>query len=282
MQGRVYEQLTLFPEASPASPSVWRASKRAKGTTVTYGLKCSELSENLRRVGSLVRTYLESCALPLPTLSRTWSARAITPSCLILKLRLSALRTDGNASRLLPTVTTQESEHPDAELTGTGRRKSKSGESSHSLNLADTVRLWATPNTMDYLLQRSPEALKRQAATARKGRARPANLREQVCPETVRLWRTPTVNDAINSSLPPSQINRDSLTSQLMRTMYPTPTTGAGLCGGEHHSKRLKAKAESGEITEEERRSMAAGNGGQLNPDWVEWLMGFPVGWTSL
>lgn len=282
MQGRVYEQLTLFPEASPASPSVWLASKRAKGTTVTYGLKCSELSENLRRVGSLVRTYLESCALPLPTLSRTWSARAITPSCLILKLRLSARRTDGNASRSLPTVTTQESEHPDAELIGTGRRKSKSGESSYSLNLADTVRLWATPNTMDYLPQRSPEALKRQAETSRKGRARPANLREQACPETVRIWRTPTANDAKNSTFPPSQINRDSLTSQLMMTLYPTPTTGAGLCGGTGNYQQLKAKAESGEITEGERRSMAAGNGGQLNPDWVEWMMGFPVGWTSL
>ena len=22
--------------------------------------------------------------------------------------------------------------------------------------------------------------------------------------------------------------------------------------------------------------------GGQLNPTWVEWLMGFPVGWTDL
>lgn len=21
---------------------------------------------------------------------------------------------------------------------------------------------------------------------------------------------------------------------------------------------------------------------GQLNPDWVEWLMGFPIGWTDL
>ena len=31
-------------------------------------------------------------------------------------------------------------------------------------------RLWATPNTMDYLPQRSPEALKRQAEGSRKGR----------------------------------------------------------------------------------------------------------------
>ena len=22
--------------------------------------------------------------------------------------------------------------------------------------------------------------------------------------------------------------------------------------------------------------------GGQLNPEWVEWLMGFPLGWTDL
>jgi len=22
--------------------------------------------------------------------------------------------------------------------------------------------------------------------------------------------------------------------------------------------------------------------GGQLNPMWVEWLMGFPIGWTDL
>ena len=26
---------------------------------------------------------------------------------------------------------------------------------------------------------------------------------------------------------------------------------------------------------------VAEGNDGQLNPDWVEWLMGFPVGWTE-
>jgi hypothetical protein len=64
--------------------------------------------------------------------------------------------------------------------------------------------------------------------------------------------------------------------------MWPTPTTGAGPCGGEHHNQALKAKEQAGEITPEERRSMAAGNGGQLNLDWVEWLMGFPVGWTSL
>ena len=26
----------------------------------------------------------------------------------------------------------------------------------------------------------------------------------------------------------------------------------------------------------------AVGNGGRLNPAWIEWLMGFPAGWTDL
>ena len=63
---------------------------------------------------------------------------------------------------------------------------------------------------------------------------------------------------------------------------YPTPTTGAGLCGGTGNFQQLKKLQQAGQITEEERRNMSQGNGGQLNPTWVEWLMGFPLGWTDL
>ncbi len=28
--------------------------------------------------------------------------------------------------------------------------------------------------------------------------------------------------------------------------------------------------------------SPEGGSGGRLNPDWVEWLMGWPIGWTDL
>src|SRR3990167_11142076 len=47
---------------------------------------------------------------------------------------------------------------------------------------------WPTPNTMDFLPQRSLEALKRQATVARKGRSKPANLREAVNPEAVQVY----------------------------------------------------------------------------------------------
>lgn len=99
----------------------------------------------------------------------------------------------------------------------------------------------------------------------------------------VKMWPTPTVNDAINSSLPKSQIKRKQLVGEIMRAqLYPTPTTGAGMCGGTGNYQKLKELEAAGQITEEERRSMAAGNGGQLNPDWVEWLQGFPIGWTEV
>ena len=64
--------------------------------------------------------------------------------------------------------------------------------------------------------------------------------------------------------------------------LIPAATTGAGMCGGSANYQRLKEMEEAGVISAEERRSMAAGNGGQLNPAWVEWLMGFQPGWTDL
>ena len=55
--------------------------------------------------------------------------------------------------------------------------------------------LWATPNTMDHLPQRSPEALHKLATGHRKGRTRPSNLREQVDPMTIAMWPTPRASD---------------------------------------------------------------------------------------
>ena len=48
------------------------------------------------------------------------------------------------------------------------------------------------PNTMDYLPPRSKEGTLKLQQGHRKGRTRPANLREQVDPETMRMYPTPT------------------------------------------------------------------------------------------
>jgi hypothetical protein len=57
---------------------------------------------------------------------------------------------------------------------------------------------------------------------------------------------------------------------------WPTPTT-KGMSGGSGSWDLLNKNT-----TIQEARLMGAGNGGQLNPTWVEWLMGWPLGWTDL
>jgi hypothetical protein len=55
---------------------------------------------------------------------------------------------------------------------------------------------------------------------------------------------------------------------------WPTPRT-RGLCGGSGSWALLKKNLS----TIQQVRGMA---GGTLNPTWVEWLMGWPLGWTDL
>lgn len=264
------EQSQWYQEDFLASHSVQPGSAEARTMTVTSGRKCCELYRKSGPLGSLVRTLLESSAWRSTRCYLTWKASATPARHLLFRLVPSTPRTEGTG---LP--------------------------------------LWATPNTMDYLPQRSPESLQRQAETSRKGRTKPANLREQVCEETVRLWPTPTARDRKGANsiehlstgnhvaqlanavkLFPTPTARCGQTPCIhgeggldlatFAKLIPTVTTGAGMCGGSANYQRLKEMEDAGVISQEEHRSMAAGNGGQLNPTWVEWLMGFPLGWTDL
>jgi len=71
-------------------------------------------------------------------------------------------------------------------------------------------------------------------------------------------------------------------TKETASLLWPTPSTGASLCGGTGSFKTLKKMAEAGLITEEERRQLSQGNGGKTNPDFVEWLMGYEQKFTEL
>lgn len=61
--------------------------------------------------------------------------------------------------------------------------------------------------------------------------------------------------------------------------VYPTPQATSWGCSGAR--AKLRRLEQDGVITETERKGMQAGNGGKLNPEWVEWLQGFPIGWTD-
>ena len=91
------------------------------------------------------------------------------------------------------------------------------------------------------------------------------------------MWPTPVHSEARQGL----QIRRKgkkgtqtSLSTAVLTS--PTPRT-KGMCGGSGSWDLLNKNT-----TVEEARLMGAGNGGQLNPTWVEWLMGWPLGWTDL
>lgn len=81
-------------------------------------------------------------------------------------------------------------------------------------------------------------------------------------------WPTPTVCGNHNRK-GASPTSGDGLATAVAR--YPTPST-IGINGGSHsRAAALKRGQSSAEL-----------NGGSLNPTWVEWLMGWPLGWTDL
>jgi len=123
---------------------------------------------------------------------------------------------------------------------------------------------WATPNTMDVLPPRSYEAAQKQAMTARKGRNNPANLREQVDPTCVKAykdaknWQTPQQSDWKSEGLRP--FSKQKMIGTQVKEIFL-----------EDHPDLTKNNT-NGNVLESYK----------LNPDWVEQLMGLPVGWTDL
>lgn len=94
-------------------------------------------------------------------------------------------------------------------------------------------------------------------------------------PNSDGLWPTATTQDHA------TRYAQGGMPLGMAARMWPTPVTNK-LTGGSGPYRKIKKMLEAGLVTEEEFRSMTAGNGGRLNPQWVEWLMGFPIGWTDL
>ena len=71
-------------------------------------------------------------------------------------------------------------------------------------------------------------------------------------------------------------------TEESAAPFWPTPSTGASLCGGAGNFKTLQRMLEIGMITQEEMKNLSQGNGGKTNPAFVEWLMGYEQQFTKL
>ena len=145
---------------------------------------------------------------------------------------------------------------------------------------------WPTPVAHDD--GKTPEAHMRMKANMKGGaRHKPTSLTVMVKGVERGMWPTPAARDSKGANSREhcekngtGRKHMDQLANAVVHPdlRYPTPKTN-GFCGGSGAAAKIR---QNEDLSTEEKRSMLAGNGGQLNPTWVEWLMGWPLGWTDL
>ena len=117
--------------------------------------------------------------------------------------------------------------------------------------------LFPTPTSKD-----SDPYTKPRADAMNSGYRRGATL-----PQIVGLWPTPVVGDSRRNSPIYPRGNRTLIGAIAETEKWPTPKASDAEGG-------LGARGAGGPNLKTEA-------GGKLNPNWVEWLMGWPIGWTA-
>lgn len=265
--------LTSSPAASPVSLTASQESAKPAKTSATFGLTSTALFATLDRVGCWLKTYLGCFQAKmdgsLEEYSGTWPRHATMLNGACYRLRNLERHTSENEFSSWPTPQSRDYRAGDAPDTPRMQRKREQG---WSANLNDVV-LWPTflsseathggPNqknsagkpTLTALVHQlwptpaacvanDGEGLETWEARRQKAKAQKKNGNGFGTPLTiaVQMWPTPVANDAKNATLPPGTESRDSVPGSLRR----------------------------------------AGYVGNLNPAWVESLMGFPEGWVSI
>ena len=224
--GEAEPPLTLWPEDSPASPSVWPAVAWRKSTNGGSGQLSRTSFASYDPGSSSWKTSRVSLDGEWETYSETWPASGMTRNGTAYQRPTSVPRISASASGLLPTPDTGMS------LNGHGRRGGRPGnghQSGLSLETMAKYGLWPTPQAHDT----------HPGNPARVGRHGSKHGGRDLT-DWVARWPTPQA--------------RDHRTGEPHRVGDPA----------RHGGWNLNDWA-----------------GGQLNPAWVEWLMGYPEGWTD-
>ena len=92
-----------------------------------------------------------------------------------------------------------------------------------------------------------------------------------------RLWPTPTTSDATGG---PGGKRGGGNNLRTEVALWPTPCASDDRDRGNLSTPAIQPRRTKGKQLN--LSMVVSRESGQLNPQWVEWLMGFPVGWTDL
>ena len=97
----------------------------------------------------------------------------------------------------------------------------------------------------------------------------------------VKQWPTPTATLATKGGRVTPRKSREggTLIEAVSARSWPTPCASASK--GSSPASLIRKSGKS-RVNDRIDHAVMASDGGQLNPEWVEWLMGWPIGWTEL
>jgi hypothetical protein len=100
--------------------------------------------------------------------------------------------------------------------------------------------------------------------------------------QAVAMWPTPRACTAMAAENIHNRVNDKfpNLETVVARTMWPTPNASDNRDRGHKGMPAIKRRMEKGKQLN--LSMVVSETSGSLNPQWVEWLMGYPEGWTDL
>jgi len=125
--------------------------------------------------------------------------------------------------------------------------------------------------------------------TASDWKGRGPNSQQQGLPEAVKrsvgYWPTPRSSSAMNEDIATLTERLQNGTPYKARleeaiAMWPTPRAAMGET--RNHTVYARSSDKPQNLENKVASTEPTAIGGKLNPTWVEWLMGFPPGWTDL
>jgi len=158
--------------------------------------------------------------------------------------------------------------------------------------------LWLTP-TATAISGRSQKAMEyrtKQRESQGHNTVQPGNLAEQVlysgkmpCKDMKNpTWPTPVSSPSVTSQTVGATLDlmnsrereQGTLMEAVVKRMFPTPQASDNRDRGNMSNPSIQRRIAKGKQIM--LSQSVDQNSGQLNPPWVEWLMGWPIGWTDL
>ena len=286
--GRRSSRSISSPAASPANPSRLPGSSSVERMTAGSGPSLDGAFGSYDPVTSSLRTFQVSLLTEERESLETLPPAGTMRNGRLFQRQPLVPRTSGTGSFSSADSEGHQAEFPTPASTAYGSSGNAGVNNTvsagrPSLEQMAARGLWPTPQAHD--TGRTPEAHMEAKKNMPGGPpSKATSLSVMVKGAEKGMWPTPTAQDAHNDA-GPSQWERNSDPLNVAVKRWPTPTAGEWQMfsapksspSGPDYARAGREESGGDDLATQ----VARGTPGQLNPTWVEWLMGFPLGWTD-